>query len=89
MKTKATPAWSFGKDKWYVSNFCILPVQLLQIFFNLIILSFFLSVGPTYVMVDFKKKLLELYKNCTEVVNVSYFYGETCQLLDGIEFSQF
>jgi hypothetical protein len=29
-------------------------------------------VGPTYSMVDFKKKLLDLYKSCTEVINVSY-----------------
>jgi hypothetical protein len=29
-------------------------------------------VGPTYSMVDFKKKLLDLYKSCTEVINVLY-----------------
>jgi hypothetical protein len=32
----------------------------------------FLTCGHTYLMVDFLKKLLELYKNYTEIVNVSY-----------------
>jgi hypothetical protein len=39
--------------------------------FKLIIGSVFLHVSPTYQIVDFKKKLLELYKS-TKIVNISY-----------------
>jgi hypothetical protein len=31
-------------------------------------------VGSTYPIVDFKKKMLEMYKSSTEVVNVSYLF---------------
>jgi hypothetical protein len=36
-------------------------------------------VGSTYPIVDFKKKMLEMYKSSTEVVNVSYLFFSSLQ----------
>jgi hypothetical protein len=56
----------------FLYNFC----KTLTTFFFYWIFFFFLQVGLTYLRVDFfffkKIKLLKLYKDYTEVINVSY-----------------
>jgi hypothetical protein len=55
-----------------VYNFCTTSVQFQQLFFKLTIEFIFLHISPTYLIVDFKNKLLRLYKNYKRVINVLY-----------------
>jgi hypothetical protein len=54
---------------WYVYKFCI---TLVQPFLKLSIISVFLYVSHTYPIVDLKKKLLGLYKNCKHIISLCY-----------------
>jgi hypothetical protein len=56
-------------EKLYVYNFYTIQINF---FFQNNHWIYFLHVSFTYLIVNFLNKLLELYKNCTDIINSSY-----------------